>query len=70
MGESQVANEWRAEGLRKGLLKILLSRFHVLIPADLMSAINAQADPTELDRWMDTAFATPSLEEFRAAIGQ
>jgi predicted transposase YdaD len=90
MGESQVANRWRAEGRNQGqqegqqegqlegrlegrrsaLVEILQTRFQATVRADLMSAINMLTDQVELARWIKTAAAASSLEEFRTTVGR
>jgi hypothetical protein len=79
--ESQVVLEWQAkaraeggaagqaEALRAKMLHLVRSRFGVEPPADLVAAVQAQADPVTLDRWFDLALDSPSLEAFRAAVG-
>jgi hypothetical protein len=74
---SQVVEEWRAEGraegraeaLRANLLRVLEVRFAAGVPAELVTAVNAQKDPATLDSWFDRALTAGSLDEVRSAFG-
>jgi hypothetical protein len=76
MGESQVANAWRAEGRAEGelaasrahLLRVLELRFGTSIPNDLRAALQGESDLTELARCLDAAVTANALAEFRAAV--
>ncbi len=80
MGESQVVNEWRAEGRTEGratgllearladLLHVLEVRFSTAVPSEVKTVIEGSTDPDELSRWLDLALTAKSLEEFRAAL--
>jgi hypothetical protein len=78
--ESQVVREWtaqaRAEGEAKGkaegkaeaLLQVLQRRFKA-VPDDLRSAIQAVQGPDRLTAWIDLAFESRSLRQFRHKAG-
>ncbi len=82
MRESTIVAEWKAEGRAEGvaegiakgerqaLLLVLGQKFGAPVPADLASAIEAQADTDILSHWVPLAVAAESLEAFRAAIAQ
>ena len=50
------------------LLLVLRQKFPAPIPADLVAAIEAQADVDVLSQWLTTAVVAGSLEAFRTAI--
>jgi hypothetical protein len=76
MGESQVANAWRAEGRAEGevaasrthLLRALEVRFGVPVPNDLQAALQTVTDLNDLSRYFDAALTANSLTEFRTAV--
>ncbi|HEY8504041.1 MAG TPA: hypothetical protein VIL46_05625 [Gemmataceae bacterium] len=73
--ESQVVNEWLAEGERRGqrtllrqkLTRVLETRFHTPVPEEIKQRIEAQSDVAVLDRWFDLALTVGSPDEFRQA---
>jgi len=72
MPESTVVEAWkaegRAEGVRGALLVVLGQRLGAPVPADVVAAIEAQADPDILSRWLAFAVTADGLEAFRKAI--
>jgi hypothetical protein len=78
MRQSQQVLEWqeearkeaRVEQAREDLLQALELRFGAPVPADLAAAINAHENLQELKRWFVASQTTPSLDAFRAAVGQ
>lgn len=74
MVESQQVLEWIAEGELKGraeaLLHLLALRFPPGAPADLAAQIREAAEPEQLRRWFDAAYAAPSLEAFREVMSR
>jgi hypothetical protein len=81
MRESTVVAEWKAEALAEGLAKglaqgernalllVLGQKFQTPVPADLVAAIENQADVDVLSLWLTTAVAAGSLAAFRTATG-
>jgi hypothetical protein len=77
--ESQVVNEWinegKAEGMAEGkaegeaeaLLRVLRARFGA-VPDELASRIRQTADLPQLERWLDLAATTASLDAFRHGL--
>ena len=78
MRQSQQVLEWQEEArvdeavkrYREVLLQALELRFGAPVPADLAAAINAHEDLQELKRWFVASQTSPSLDAFRAAVGQ
>src|SRR6266540_2595323 len=68
MGESKVANEWRADAVRGNVLRALELRFRAPVPADLAEAVRALTDLRELGRWFDASQTATSIKEFRNAV--
>ena len=76
MRDSTVVAEWKAEGRTEGiaqgkrdaLLLVLEQKFGAPVPADLVLAIEAQADPDVLSRWITLAIAADAMETFRKSI--
>jgi hypothetical protein len=76
VGESQIANEWRAEGEVKGVLKTwrasvlgaLEVRLGIGPPPDIVRAVEAIDSVEELSRWFKAAVAATSLEAFLSAV--
>ena len=64
--------EWKAEGIAQGkrdaLLLVLEQKFGAPVPAVLVAAIEAQADPDVLSRWITRAIAAEAMETFRKSI--
>ncbi len=75
--ESQVVNEWIAQGRSQGLaaarrdmlLRLVRAKFPGQVPAEVSGAIEAQADADVLSRWYDLALAAASLEQLRSVLG-
>jgi hypothetical protein len=73
---SIVVQEWEAEGEARGKLNTtranlhrdLQLRFGPDLPADLVQAVEGQADQATLDRWFDLA-VTAGLEQVRSEFG-
>jgi hypothetical protein len=78
MRQSQQVLEWqeearketRIEQSREYLLQALELRFGAPVPTELAAAINACEDIQELKRWFVASQTSPSLDAFRAAVGQ
>ena len=80
MRDSQVVQEWIAEGEIKGkikgeikgeikaLLRLLEKKFPPGAPADLAGIIQACTEQTQLAHWLDAAIDAASLDDFRRAI--
>ncbi|HYT88717.1 MAG TPA: hypothetical protein VEL76_08415 [Gemmataceae bacterium] len=76
MGESEIANEWRAEGYRQGSLKAMRTavlraleiRVKAPPPAEVVKTVELMNDLNELSRWHRAAVAATSLEEFLTSI--
>ena len=72
MIQSQQVLEWMAEGEAKGkregqvktLLRILRLRFGALA-LELEAAVRTTSDLDQLDRWVDAAVTSPTLDAFR-----
>ena len=62
----RVHKEGHADGLRRALERIYVSRFGDL-PGDLRTALASQNDPGTLDRWL-ALFATGTVEDIRSAV--
>jgi hypothetical protein len=66
--QSQQVLEWMAEGEAKGrietLLGVLRLRFGNRAP-ELEAAVRATSDLALLDRWVDAAVTSSSLDDFR-----
>ncbi len=74
MRQSQQVLEWQMEEVvrryREVLLQALELRFGAPVPADLAAVINAHEDFQELKRWFIASQTAPSLDSFRASVGQ
>lgn len=78
MQQSQQVLEWQKEATTEAnlnrtrtlLLRALGFQFGSPVPADLVTTISGLQDIDELDRWFDIAHTAPSLDAFRAAVGQ
>jgi hypothetical protein len=76
MKESTVVAEWKAEARAEGiaetkrgdLIQLLELKFGSAVPADLVAAIEAQADIDVLSHWFKAAFKAESLDAFRKAM--
>jgi hypothetical protein len=56
--------EGKVEGKAETLLRVLRLRFGNLAP-ELEAAVCATSDLAQLDRWVDAAVTSPSLDAFR-----
>jgi hypothetical protein len=65
--ESQVVNEWIAEGEATALLRVLRARFGA-VPDELASQVRQTADLPQLERWLDLASTAASLDAFRQGL--
>jgi hypothetical protein len=74
MSESPFMKEVRQEGeianQRKVLLEAAQLRYRTTVPSDLVAAINATNNMSELDRWFKAVFTAGDFDEFRATIGR
>ena len=76
MIESEVVNEWIAEGQAKGRLDeavtlavaVCEAKFGSL-PAEVEAKIRATSDLTQLHAWVTQAATAATLDAFRAAAG-
>ncbi len=76
VGESQVVNEWRAEGDARGslrtrradVLRALEIRMKAPPPPEVVKTVESIDSLDELSRWLDAAIAATSLDEFLATI--
>ena len=62
MAEGKV--EGKVEGKAETLLRVLRLRFGTLAP-ELEATVRTTADLNQLDRWVDAAVTTPTLDAFR-----
>jgi hypothetical protein len=75
MGESEVANAWRAEGkargslrtMRTALFQVLALRWGPPLPG-VVSTMESTTSLDELSRWHRAAVAAASLDDFLATI--
>jgi len=71
-GRTEGRAEGRAEGLAQGernaLLLMLGRKFGAPVATDLVAAIEAQADPDVLSRWLTSAIDAEAIETFRKSI--
>jgi hypothetical protein len=65
--EMRIAAELK--GRRESLLRVLQVRFTRDVPGPMLERIRTQSDTDELQRWFDLALTSPSLADFRAAVG-
>jgi len=70
MRESQAVLEWVSQGQARALLHLLAKKFPPGPPPDLVAAIQACLDETQLLRWFDAVLDADSLDEFRKAMKQ
>jgi hypothetical protein len=71
-GEARGRAEGRAETLavlRAKLLRLLEARFPGALPAEVVTAVSAQADAAVLADWLIQAPTAATLDEVRAAFG-
>jgi hypothetical protein len=72
VGESQVANRWRAQGeltrSREALLELLRSRFPEAVSAEVVQLIEQQQDLSLLKSWFSTALRVSSFAQFVEAL--
>jgi hypothetical protein len=72
MRDSQVVQEWIAEGEIigeiKALLRLLEKKFPPGAPAELKETINKSTNLDQLKRWFDAAIDAGSLDEFRRVV--
>ena len=77
MKQSQIANEWRAEGRTEGraegkqesLLDVLECRFHATTP-EIVATVTTTQDVNRLTRWIKLAAEANSLADFEAGMGE
>src|SRR5262249_18375744 len=69
INESIRRGEVRVETLRGATLKVLKARFPSGLPATLMERVQAETDPSVLDRWLGLV-GTASLEVIQAEVAQ
>jgi Domain of unknown function (DUF4351) len=69
--ESQVVNAWITEGKAEGeaevLVRVLRARFGT-VPDEVAAQIRQTADVQQLERWLDLASTTTSLDAFRQGL--
>jgi hypothetical protein len=66
--QSQQVLEWQANATANALLRMLQRRFHPEVPAELVATIQATTDMEQLNRWIDAAVTSASLDDFRQTI--
>ncbi len=72
MEQSLQVLEWMNQGeIKESVRKLLrlLERRFTTVPADLTEKIRATTNPTELDRWFDTALDAKTIKKVREVIG-
>jgi hypothetical protein len=76
VGESEIANEWRAAAaakaslktMRTAVLRALAVRVKGSPPPEVVTTVESIDDLDELTRWLETAVVASSLDDFLAAI--
>ncbi len=61
--------EGKAEGKADSLLRVLRNWYQAEVSEELAAAIGACTDGDQLDRWMDAAAETETLQQFRQRAG-
>jgi hypothetical protein len=66
--ESQQVLEWRREGVKDSIEKILKRRFPDEAPEELLLRLRGLDDSSELDRWLNASVKAESIAEFQVLM--
>ena len=68
MKRSESVMEWQAEARAEDILKVLRLRLGPELPEAVEQRIRAATDSEQLDRWLEAAVRSRTLNKFRQAM--